>query len=58
MNQRAALFGLIILASSEAISVAQEQFKKLSGPEIRAKFTGMDSPMKCTGAKSMGRMES
>src|SRR5262245_1894098 len=44
MKQRAALVALIIcsFACCEVSSVAQEQFKKLSGAEIRAKFTGME----------------
>src|SRR5262245_27532243 len=44
MKQRAALVALIIcsFACCEISSVAQEQFKKLSGAEIRAKFSGME----------------
>lgn len=44
MKKPAALVALTIcsLACCEVSSVAQEQFKKLSGAEIRAKFTGME----------------
>ena len=44
MKELAALVALTIcsLACCEVSSVAQEQFKKLSGAEIRAKFTGME----------------
>jgi hypothetical protein len=44
MKRRAALVVITIcsFACCEDSSVAQEQFKKLSGTEIRAKFTGME----------------
>jgi hypothetical protein len=44
MQRRASLVVIIIcsFACCEVSSVAQEQFKKLSGAEIRAKFTGME----------------
>jgi hypothetical protein len=44
MKRRAALVVITIcsFACCEVSSVAQEQFKKLSGTEIRAKFTGME----------------
>ena len=44
MKKRAALFAFTIcsFACCEASSVARERFEKLSGPEIRAKFTGME----------------
>jgi hypothetical protein len=44
MKRRAAFIVLTIcsFAGCEVSSVAQEQFKKLSGTEIRAKFTGME----------------
>jgi hypothetical protein len=44
MKKPVALVALTIcsFACCEVSSVAQEQFKKLSGAEIRAKFTGME----------------
>jgi hypothetical protein len=44
MKKLAALVALTIcsFACCEDSSVAQDQFKKLSGPEIRAKFIGME----------------
>jgi hypothetical protein len=44
MKKPVALVALTIcsFACCEVSSVAQAQFKKLSGPEIRAKFTGME----------------
>jgi hypothetical protein len=44
MKELAALVALAIytLVGYEVSSIAQDRFKKLSGPEIRAKFTGME----------------
>ena len=44
MKRRAAFIVLTVcsFACCEVNSIAQEQFKKLSGPEIRVKFTGME----------------
>ena len=44
MNERmiARLFLITVIASAACNAVAEEKFRKLKGPQIRAKFSGME----------------
>jgi hypothetical protein len=59
MKKRAVILPAAISSfiGHEVNCAAQEQFKKLSGAEIRARFVGMEFTNEVHGGRSTGRME-